>query len=97
LIGVACEVGKNDAPRIYAESQVGRRTWTSRFGGRKWGTVGDDPQWPSVNGGWRCIWVGGLQGKFHAKDLGGYAIFGAIYFLIAGVLLSRKLSQATAA
>jgi hypothetical protein len=38
-----------------------------------------------------------LQGKFHAKDLGGYAIFGAIYFLIAGILLSRKLSKATAA
>ena len=37
--------------------------------------------------------VGGLSGKFHAKDLGGYAIFGAIYFLIGGILLSRKLSQ----
>ena len=43
---------------------------------------------PSVNGGWHCIWLGGLQGKFHAKDLGGYAIFGAVYFLIAGILLS---------
>jgi uncharacterized membrane protein HdeD (DUF308 family) len=41
--------------------------------------------------------LGGLQGKFHAKDLGGYAIFGAIYFLIGGILLSRKLSRATAA
>jgi hypothetical protein len=39
--------------------------------------------------------LGGLNGKFHAKDLGGYAIFGAIYFLIAGILLSRKLSQAS--
>jgi hypothetical protein len=37
---------------------------------------------------------GGLHGKFHAKDLGGYAIFGAVYFLIAGILLSRKLSKA---
>ena len=37
--------------------------------------------------------VGGLQGKFHAKDLGGYAIFGAVYFLIAGILLGRKLSR----
>jgi uncharacterized membrane protein HdeD (DUF308 family) len=37
--------------------------------------------------------LGGLSGKLHAKDLGGYAIFGAIYFLIGGVLLSRKLSQ----
>ncbi|UWZ84878.1 hypothetical protein [Occallatibacter riparius] len=40
--------------------------------------------------------LGGLGGKLHAKDMGGYAIFGAIYFLIAGVLLSRKLSQALA-
>jgi hypothetical protein len=40
---------------------------------------------------------GGLSGKFHAKDLGGYAIFGAIYFLIGGILLSRKLSQISAA
>ena len=37
--------------------------------------------------------LGGLSGKLHAKDLGGYAIFGAIYFLIGGVLLSRKVSQ----
>jgi hypothetical protein len=41
--------------------------------------------------------LGGLNEKFHAKDLGGYAIFGAIYFLIAGILLSRKLSQASSA
>jgi hypothetical protein len=34
--------------------------------------------------------LGGLQGKVHVKDLSGYAIFGAIYFLIAGILLSRK-------
>lgn len=38
--------------------------------------------------------LGGLQGKFHLKDLGGYAIFGAFYFLIGGILLSRKLSRA---
>jgi hypothetical protein len=37
--------------------------------------------------------LGGLGGKFHTKDMGGYAIFGAIYFLIGGILLSRKLSQ----
>jgi hypothetical protein len=37
--------------------------------------------------------LGGLGGKFHTKDMGGYAIFGAIYFLIAGILLGRKLSQ----
>ena len=37
--------------------------------------------------------VGSLHGKFQVKDLPGYAIFGAIYFLIAGILLSRKLSR----
>jgi hypothetical protein len=37
--------------------------------------------------------LGGFSGKFHTKDMGGYAIFGAIYFLIGGILLSRKLSQ----
>lgn len=34
--------------------------------------------------------LGGLSGKFQIKDLGGYAVFGAIYFLISGILLSRK-------
>ena len=34
---------------------------------------------------------GGISGKFHIKDLGGYAVFGAIYFLIAGLLMMRKL------
>jgi hypothetical protein len=37
--------------------------------------------------------LGGLSGKVHIRDIGGYAVFGAIYFLIAGILLSRKLSQ----
>jgi hypothetical protein len=37
--------------------------------------------------------LGGLSGKFHIKDLGGYAIFGAIYFLVAGILLNRKLAS----
>lgn len=37
--------------------------------------------------------LGSLSGKFHINDLGGYAIFGAIYFIIGGLLLSRKLSQ----
>ena len=35
--------------------------------------------------------LGGLSGKFHIKDLGGYALFGAAYFLVTGILLSRKL------
>jgi hypothetical protein len=29
----------------------------------------------------------------HAKDVGGYAIFGANYFCLAGVLLARKLTR----
>ena len=37
--------------------------------------------------------LGGLHEKTHIKDLGGYAIFGGVYFLIAGFLLHRKLSQ----
>jgi hypothetical protein len=35
--------------------------------------------------------LGGLSGKLHPKDLGGYAIFGGVYFLIASILLHRKL------
>jgi hypothetical protein len=41
--------------------------------------------------------LGGLSGKLHAKDMGGYAIFGAIYFLIGGILLGRRLSHTSAA
>jgi uncharacterized membrane protein HdeD (DUF308 family) len=40
--------------------------------------------------------LGGLGGKLHTKDMGGYAIFGAIYFLIAGILLSRRLLRGVA-
>lgn len=36
--------------------------------------------------------VGGLHEKTHIKDLGGYAIFGGVYFLVAGFLLNRRLS-----
>jgi hypothetical protein len=36
--------------------------------------------------------IGGLSDKLHAKDLAGYAIFGALYFCLAGVLLARKLT-----
>jgi uncharacterized membrane protein HdeD (DUF308 family) len=34
--------------------------------------------------------LGGLSGNIHIQDLGGYAVFGAIYFFIGGILLSRK-------
>lgn len=40
--------------------------------------------------------LGGLQDKRHIKDLGGYAIFGGAYFLIAALLMHRKLSRDTA-
>jgi uncharacterized membrane protein HdeD (DUF308 family) len=39
--------------------------------------------------------LGALHGTKHIKDLGGYAILGGVYFLIAGVLLHRKISQAS--
>jgi uncharacterized membrane protein HdeD (DUF308 family) len=39
--------------------------------------------------------LGGLHDKKHIKDLGGYAIFGGVYFLIAGFLMHRKLSQSS--
>jgi hypothetical protein len=38
--------------------------------------------------------LGGLDGTRHIKDLGGYAILGGVYFLIAGYLLHRKLARA---
>ncbi len=44
-----------------------------------------------------ALGLGGLHGTVHAKNLGGYAIFGAVYFMIGGILLSRKLSRLTAA
>jgi hypothetical protein len=37
--------------------------------------------------------LGGLHDKTPIKDLGGDAIFGVVYFLIAGFLMHRKLSQ----
>jgi uncharacterized membrane protein HdeD (DUF308 family) len=39
--------------------------------------------------------LGGLHDKTHIKDLGGYAIFGGVYFLIAGFLMHRKLSRSS--
>ncbi len=54
-------------------------------------------QWAMILSGTQSIaagmafLLGGLSGKFHIKDLGGYAVFGAVYFLIGGILLSRKL------
>ncbi|WP_158942054.1 DUF308 domain-containing protein [Granulicella sp. S190] len=39
--------------------------------------------------------LGGLHDKTHIKDLGGYAVFGGVYFLIAGFLMHRKLSRSS--
>ncbi len=41
--------------------------------------------------------LGGLHGKTQIKDLGGYAILGGLYFLIAGFLLHRRLSRTAGA
>jgi hypothetical protein len=35
--------------------------------------------------------LGGLGDKLHLKDLAGYAVFGAVYFLVAGILLNRRM------
>jgi uncharacterized membrane protein HdeD (DUF308 family) len=40
-----------------------------------------------------AYFLGGLYDKRHIKDVGGYAIFGALYFLIGGILLTRSLSK----
>lgn len=44
-----------------------------------------------------AFFVGGLYDKRHIKDVGGYATFGAFYFLIGGILLTRRLSKLAAA
>ena len=43
-----------------------------------------------------AYFLGGLYDKRHIKDVGGYATFGAIYFLIGGILLTRRLSKPSA-
>ena len=42
-----------------------------------------------------AYFLGGLYDKRHIKDVGGYATFGAIYFLIGGILPTRKLSKSS--
>ncbi|HVW78146.1 MAG TPA: hypothetical protein VHB45_11085 [Alloacidobacterium sp.] len=60
-------------------------------------------QWSMIVSGAQSALAGiaflllGLQDKRHIKDVGGYAIFGALYFLIGGILLSRKLSNSSIA
>jgi uncharacterized membrane protein HdeD (DUF308 family) len=61
-----------------------------RFGGQ-WAMILSGAQ--SAAAGVAFV-LGGLSGKVHIKDLGGYAVFGGIYFLIGGILLSRRVSSA---
>jgi uncharacterized membrane protein HdeD (DUF308 family) len=59
-------------------------------------------QWSMILSGAQSALAGiafivlGLQDKKHIGDVGGYAIFGAFYFLIGGILLTRKLSKSAA-
>jgi len=59
-------------------------------------------QWSMILSGAQSALAGtffiihGLQDKKHVGDVGGYAIFGAFYFLIGAILLSRKLSKSSA-
>lgn len=56
-------------------------------------------QWAMILSGAQSLiagvayFLGGLYDKRHIRDVGGYAIFGAFYFLIGGILLTRKLSR----
>lgn len=56
-------------------------------------------QWSMILSGAQSALAGvvfvvlGLKDKQHIKDVGGYAIFGALYFLIGGILLTRRLSR----
>ena len=59
-------------------------------------------QWSMILSGAQSALAGiafvvlGLHEKGHIKDVGGYAIFGALYFLIGGILLTRRLWQTPA-
>ncbi|WP_446743528.1 DUF308 domain-containing protein [Silvibacterium acidisoli] len=59
-------------------------------------------QWSMILSGVQSALAGaffiilGLKDKKHIGDIGGYAIFGAFYFLIGGILLSRKLAKTNA-
>ena len=44
-----------------------------------------------------AFFLGGLRDKSHIKDVAGYAIFGAVYFLIAALLLARKQAKLSTA
>ncbi len=56
-------------------------------------------QWPMILSGLQSaaagllFIAGGLHGTKHIQDLGGYAVLGGVYFLIAGILLHRRSSR----
>ena len=58
-------------------------------------------QWSMILSGGQSALAGagfvalGLSDKQHIKDVAGYALFGALYFLIGGLLLTRKLSKSS--
>jgi len=58
-------------------------------------------QWSMILSGAQSALAGvvfvvlGLSGKQHIKDVAGYAIFGALYFFIGGILLTRKISKSS--
>ena len=60
------------------------------FGGGQWSMILSGAQSALAGGVFVAL---GLSGKQHIKDVAGYAIFGALYFLIGGILLTRKLSK----
>ena len=64
-----------------------------QLGGGQWAMILSGAQ-SMIAGG--AYFLGGLYDKRHIKDVGGYATFGAVYFLIGGILLTRKLAKSSA-
>ncbi|MFC6644768.1 hypothetical protein ACFQBQ_04005 [Granulicella cerasi] len=56
-------------------------------------------QWPMILSGAQSgiagvsFILGGLHEKLHYKDIGGYAIFGAAYFALSAIFLSRSIQR----
>jgi uncharacterized membrane protein HdeD (DUF308 family) len=63
-----------------------------QLGGGQWAMILSGAQ--SMAAG-VAYFLGGLADKRHVKDVGGYAIFGALYFLISGILLTRTLARSS--
>jgi hypothetical protein len=61
-----------------------------QIGGGQWAMILSGAQ--SMAAG-VAYFLGGLYDKRHIRDVGGYATFGALYFLIGGILLTRRLAK----